>query len=222
MSIKIDKSLFSPEELKAYEALIAKASVEYDGSGLGEGMVGTPVEKNETKKEAPATPPATSPAQVTEAEAPTKKEAPATMDAKKSATPPELTAALSRLEILEKSIEMKNFTEIAKKYAPLGENEEELAKTLYGLKKSNETGYTAYISVLDKSLDLVNKSGLFAEIGKSASGYGASRGGVVEQIEKKAEEIMKSNNMDRSAAIAKAWEDNPDLAIAYEEEREGR
>lgn len=132
----------------------------------------------------------------------------------KSASP-ELTAAMTRLENLEKSIEMKEFTEIAKKYAPLGENEEELAKTLYDMKKSSPENYDAYIKVMDKSLDLVEKSGMFTEIGKSASG--AATGNAVDKIESAASEIMKADpSMSREQAVAKAWIDHPELVAEYE------
>lgn len=139
------------------------------------------------------------------------------VDVDKSASP-ELTAALARLETLEKSYEMREFTEIAKKYAPLGEKEEDLAKTLYEMKKSNEDNYNAYISILDKSLGLVEKSGLFTEIGKTAGGYG-STGGVESKIEAAASEIMKSDpSIDYNTAILKAWESNPELAAEYDAE----
>lgn len=136
----------------------------------------------------------------------------------KSASPdtaPEFAAALARLENLEKSIDMKEFTEIAKKYAPLGENEDELAKTLYDMKKSNEANYDAYVAVLDKSLDLVNKSGVFTEIGKSTSG---TAGTVLDKVEAAADEIQKSDaTITREEAVAKAWIDHPEFVAEYEE-----
>ena len=138
----------------------------------------------------------------------------------KSAASPELTAALERLATLEKSVEMKEFTDVAKKYAPLGENEETLAQTLYDMKKSNEANYNAYIAVLDKSLGLVEKSGLFTEIGKSTSG---TAGGVIDKIEAAANEIQKSDaTLSRDEAIAKAWENNPNLIAEYDNEYKAR
>ena len=134
----------------------------------------------------------------------------------KSASP-ELKAALERLATLEKSYEMKEFTDIAKKYAPLGEKEEDLAKTLYEMKKSNQANYDAYISILDKSLGLVEKSGLFTEIGKSA-GNGSAANGAVAKAEAKAAELMKSDaTLDFDTAIAKAWQD-PAILAEYDAE----
>lgn len=145
---------------------------------------------------------------------------------KKSALNPTIQAALDRMENLAKGVEMQQFTQIAKKYAVLGEDESKLAETLYSMKKSNPENYDAYIAVLDKSLELVNNSGLFGEIGKSAAGsYGytgssrISKSETVSKIEAIAGEIMKSDpDMNRQAALAKAWEDHPELAIAYENE----
>lgn len=195
--IKIDKSAFTPEELATYQALIAKATVDAD---------------DETYAEDEG-----------DFELPTKRKKPFTKEEQpmeKSAASPELTAALERLATLEKSVEMKEFTDVAKKYAPLGENEETLAQTLYDMKKSNEANYNAYIAVLDKSLGLVEKSGLFTEIGKSTSG---TAGGVLDKIEAAANEIQNSDaTLSRDEAIAKAWENNPNLIAEYDNEYKAR
>lgn len=136
-------------------------------------------------------------------------------EVKKSASP-ELTAALAELADLKKSFEMKEFTDIAKKYAPLGKKEAELAQTLYDLKKSNEANYEAFVSVLDESLGLIEKSGTFAEIGKSAGGAPVS--GAEAKAAAKAQEIMKADpHIGYSAAIAKAWED-PAIMAEYDAE----
>lgn len=190
MSIRIDKSVFSAHERALYEALIAKATVDPEAG------------EEEMEDEIPAFPP--------------KKTKKAEVEDMTKSASPEMAAALERLETLEKSIEMKEFSEIAKKYAPLGEKEEDLAQTLYDMKKSNEANYNAYISVLDKSLGLVEKSGIFAEIGKSASG---TAGGVEAKIEVVANEIMKSDaTLTRTEAIAKAWTDHPELVAEYDAE----
>lgn len=204
--MKIYKSNFSAEELATWEALIAKGKVAPEDN------------EEEMLEDKPAFPPK-KPAQ--KAVCNTKKPAQKAdveedvVETQKSASP-EITAALERMEKLEKSIEMKEFTEIAKKYAPLGEKEEELAERLYEMKKSNPSNYDAYVSILDKSLGMVEKSGLFAEIGKSH--YGSTAGGAVGKAEAKAKEIMKADpNMSYDAAIAKAWED-PALMAEYDSE----
>ncbi len=208
MSIKIDKSVFTPEELETYKALIAKATVDPEAAEdeMADERPAMPKKKKNVFEE-----------EWSEEDVETEKCSPT----RKSADP-QLTAALERLETLEKSLAMKEFTDIAKRYAPLGENEEELAKTLYDMKKSNEANYDAYISVLDKSLGLVEKSGIFAEIGKSGAAYGAS-GGTLGKIESIASDIMKSDTeMSREQAIAKAWETHPELIAEYDKEYSGR
>ena len=214
MSIKIDKSRFSAEELAQYEALIAKATVDPEG-----GEKAMDDQKPDKKK----------PEIKVEFDDDHMDDDEFVMDkgckTKKSAEPetaPELAKALERLETLEKSLAMNEMTEIAKKYAPLGEKEEELAKTLYEMKKSNEANYNAYIAILDKSLGMVEKSGIFSEIGKSTGAYGAA-GGPVEKAEALAAEIMKSNTeITYEQAIAKAWTDHPELVAEYDKEYKGR
>lgn len=189
--MKIYKSNFSAEELEQWEALVAK------------GKVAPEEAQEEMEEEVPAFPP----------KKPTKKAE--VEDMTKSASP-EIAAALERMEKLAKSVEMKEFTEIAKKYAPLGEKEDELAQRLYDMKKSSPDNYDAYIDILDKSLGFVEKSGLFAEVGKSFTGS-ADNGTVQSKVEAKAQEIMKSENCDYNTAIAKAWED-PDFMAEYDSE----
>jgi len=200
--MKIDKSRFTPDELTTYKALIAKAVVPDD-----EGM----------EDEKPDFPPRK---RVAEEEVAVEEETEKGCATRKSADP--LAAAMQRMERLEKNIEMKEFTEIAKRYAALGEDEEELAHILYDMHKSDPDNYAAYVKVLDKSLDLVEKSGLFTEIGKSAGGY-SSAGGTVEKVNQIAGEIMKSDpNISREQAIAKAWTDHPELVADYDNEYMGR
>lgn len=190
----IDKSVFSAEELAQYNALIAKAVVDPEA-----GQEAMEQEMPPAPKKKPAT------------DAPQEEEIPE--DTMKSSDPA-LTAALSRLETLEKSIAMQKYTEIAKKYAPLGEDEEALAKTLYDMEKSNQANYNTYINTLDKSLALVEKSGLFAEIGKSASGGPST---VEGKIEAKADAIMKAApTMSRAEAVAKAWQESHELFMEYD------
>lgn len=195
----IDKSRFNDEQLAQYEALVA----------IGKAEVDPEANKGEMEED---TPPAVPPKKKT-----TEKEGVEPMETKKSAPEqsPEIKAALEELANLKKSFEMKEMTEVAKKYAPLGKKEDELAKTLYDMKKSNEANFNAYITILDESLAMVEKSGIFAEIGKSASN--SNSGNSIEaKVDAKAQEIMKSENCDYVTAVAKAWDD-PALAAAYDE-----
>ena len=134
--------------------------------------------------------------------------------------------ALGKVEELEKSYqaliekqEKNAMRDVAKKYAPLGEKPEELAETLYNLKKSGEANYDALIKVLDKNLDLVNKSGLFTEIGKSGHGDVSTAGGAYAKAESIAKGFMKENpGLTYNEAMVKAWESDPALVAEYEAE----
>ena len=204
--IVIDKSRFDAEELAKYEELVAKGAVDPEAA--------------EDKMEEDIPPEVRNPARKNPEE-----EVGEEMEKKKckKSAPemsPDIQKAMDELATLKKSFEMKEMTEVAKKYAPLGKKEDELAQTLYDMKKSNEANYNAYIAILDESLGIVEKSGIFAEIGKSA-GNGKPAGGAVAKAEAKAKEIMKSApDMSYSEAIAKAWED-PDLMAEYDAEYNG-
>ena len=64
---------------------------------------------------------------------------------------------------------------------------------------------------------LVNKSGMFEEIGKS--GRSIPGGSTVEKIEGIAKGYMeKDPSMDYDTAVMKAWENNPELMDAYDSE----
>lgn len=133
---------------------------------------------------------------------------------------PEVKKAIAELEAMKKSMAMDQMKSIAKKYEPLGKKADELAATLYDMKKSGDSTYNEYIAVLDQNLDLVNKSGMFEEIGKSSRGI--SGGSTVEKIETIASEIQKSEpTMSRPQAIDKAWEQHPELVAEYDREYMG-
>ena len=189
----VDKSLLTPEEAEMLDQLVAKATTKKADDG------------EPAKKEEPA------PGKVDPAKA--KEEG-------KDELPPEVKKALEEVEELKKSYEMKALVDVAKKYEVLGKKADEEAKILYDLKKSGEANYNAYISALDAQVDLVEKSGLFAEIGKSGN-YKATPVAKSEpetKIESIAKGYMeKDPTLDYDTAVAKAWENNPELFDAYEE-----
>ncbi|MCL2416029.1 MAG: hypothetical protein FWD01_04360 [Defluviitaleaceae bacterium] len=114
---------------------------------------------------------------------------------------------------LTKNLEIQGLIGVAKKYEIIGKKPEELAVKLYNLKKAEGTAYEDYVSLLDEQITLVEKSGLFNEIGSNRSG---SIGGD-DEIMMKAAEIRKSQpNLSQADAIAKAFEENPELAAQYE------
>lgn len=129
---------------------------------------------------------------------------------------PEVAKELEELRKFKEAAEFEKMVNVAKKYEILGKKPEELAKKLIELKKAGGTTYDDYIALLDEQLDLIEKTGLFREIGK--------RGIDVEDpwvaIEKRADEILKSNpNLTRAQAIDKACELYPELVEAYEKSK---
>ena len=133
--------------------------------------------------------------------------------------PPAVKKALAEVDEMKKSYEMNALTDVAKKYEVLGKKADEEAKILYDLKKSGEANYNAYIAALDAQVEM--KKGLFEEIGKSGN-YNYSPVAKSEP-ETKVEEIAKGYmekdpSLDYNTAVAKAWENNPQLMAAYDEE----
>ncbi len=220
--MKIDKSKFSVEELKQYEALIAKAVVPDDDGKLENKPGSTDESPKKDDPELADDIKDNDDAMNKGKNSDCKKSVEETEPAKKSeeaaaeVIAPVLKAMQERLGQLEKRAEMNRYAEIAKKYALL-DDDGKLAERLYELGKSDKKSYDACISLLEKSLETVNKSGLFTEIGKT--GTGAIGGTVIDKIEAAASDIQKADpSLNRTAAIAKAWENHPELVQEYDAE----
>ena len=128
-----------------------------------------------------------------------------------------LESALAEMEEFKKTAEMNELKDVAKKYAVLGKKEDELAQTFYTMKKSGADIYENYVAVLDQSLAMVEKGGMFEEIGKSSRGVAG--GDAQAKIDTVASEIQKADpSLSRVQAIAKAWEQHPELVAEYENE----
>lgn len=129
----------------------------------------------------------------------------------------EMDQLKKNMEALQKQNDMNAMRSIAKKYTILGKSEDELAQTLYTMKKSSEDTYNAYVGLLDENLSMVEKSGLFSEIGKSGVQGNYVGTSAEAKIEKAAEELRKSNPMmNYYDSIEKAWEQHPELAAEYD------
>ena len=192
---KIDKSLFDDQDLKDWERLVAKGMVQVD-----------PADGTDHLEDGPAAP-------AVEKSAPPAFEMPAFV-----------TDAIAKSNAFIEEQEKKEQVELAKKYDILGLKPEEIGKELYELKKSNEAAYNTVIKTLDGQVALIEKSPIFAEIGKSGHSGGSYNGlhGAEAKADAKAQELMKADpNMTYDAAIAKAWED-PALAAEYDAEYFGR
>jgi hypothetical protein len=130
---------------------------------------------------------------------------------------PAVRAELESLKKFREDAEARELTEVAKRYVIIGKKEEELVPMLKSLKAAGGTAYNDMIAVLDQAVAAVEKSGVFSEIGKS--GHGSTAGAAEAKIETIAKGYMeKDSSLDYTAAVAKAWEDNPELMSEYETE----
>lgn len=131
---------------------------------------------------------------------------------------PAVKAELEGLKKFREEAEARELTEVAKKYAIIGKKEEELVPLFKSLKAAGGTAYNDMIAVLDQAITVVEKSGVFSEIGKSGHGSGTV-GAAEAKVEVIAKGYMeKDSSLDYASAMAKAWEDNPELMAEYEAE----
>lgn len=130
---------------------------------------------------------------------------------------PAVAAELQALQKYREQKETEELEAVAKRYQVLGRKPEELVQTFKSLKVAGGTAYDDMIATLDQSLDMVKKSGMFGEIGKS--GGNSSGNAVQAKISDIAKGYMaKDPSLAYDAAVAKAWEDNPDIMAEYEEQ----
>lgn len=130
---------------------------------------------------------------------------------------PAVRAELESLKKFREDAEARELTEVAKRYVIIGKKEEELVPMLKSLKAAGGTAYNDMIAVLDQAVAAVEKSGVFSEIGKS--GHGSTAGAAEAKIETIAKGYMeKDSSLDYATAVAKAWEDHPELMSEYETE----
>lgn len=130
---------------------------------------------------------------------------------------PDVAAELEALKKFRDDAQNRELSEVAKKYAIIGKKEEELVPLFKSLKEAGGTAYNDMIAVLDQAVSTVEKSGVFGEIGKSGgNGNGNSAEGKIDGIAKGY--LAKDPSLTYQEALAKAWEDNPDILAEYEEQ----
>lgn len=136
---------------------------------------------------------------------------------------PAVKAEIEALRKFREKTEEKELRQVAKSYAIIGKKEEELLPVLKSVKAAGMDAYNQLISALDDAKAAVEKSGAFTEIGKSGYRLSATPGVNENSSEAKISGIAKGYmekdpGMSYTDAVAKAWEDNPELMAAYEEE----
>ena len=141
--------------------------------------------------------------------------------------PPAVQAAIDRMnglsDKLEKSLKQQDDNaelQVAKKYEVLGDTAE-IAKALGQARAAGESAYNAYVSAMDKALEVTKKSDslLFGEVGKSASGGASTVVGKAEDIAKSIRD--KDPKLTIQQSMAKAFEQHPELEAEYEKNYEG-
>ena len=131
---------------------------------------------------------------------------------------PAVQAELEALKKFKEAAEDRELNQIAEKYAIIGKKKEELVPMFKSLRAAGGTAFDDMIAVLDNAVDVVEKSGAFTEVGKSGHGS-VSAGQTEEKIETIAKGYMeKDASLDYTSAVAKAWENNPELIAEYEAE----
>lgn len=133
---------------------------------------------------------------------------------------PEVKKALEEAEILKaeleemkKSVEIGKMELVAKKYEVIGKKPEELAPKLYEMKKSGGTAFNDYVTLLDEQVEMVEKSGIFKEVGSNRSG-----GGNAEmQLEMRIKDLRKADSaLTYEQAFVRACDEDPELKKAVE------
>lgn len=205
--IMIDKSLLTPAERAFYEDIEKRCSTSSKNGGKEAGSQeksdGKGKEEEDKKEKEPDV----------------KKSAPGAETVQEdiyAGLHPIVAAELQRLQKRADEADEKELAEVAKKYEIIGKKPEELIPVLKSLKSAGGTAYTDMLSILDASVEAVNKSSMFTEIGKSGGHMGGEPDAWA-KIEKKADEMQAASpGMSRVDAIDAACRQNPQLVHEYE------
>lgn len=212
MGMKIDKSKLTDAERAFLESIEKRCGVEEGGDSDSGNTATAPAEQT----------PAPAEQTVTKSAPEKPQETPAGQEDGKDniykGLHPAVKAELERLKKFREDAEARELTEVAKRYEIIGKTEAELVPLFKSLRAAGGTAYNDMIAVLDQAVATVEKSGAFSEIGKSGHGSGAV-GAAEAKVEAIAKGYMeKDSSLDYASAMAKAWEDNPELMAEYEAE----
>lgn len=131
---------------------------------------------------------------------------------------PAVRAEIEELKKFREAAETKELQAVAKKYEIIGKKPDELVPVLKELKAAGGSAYNDMLAMLDQTVDAIEKSGVFAEIGKSG-GAGSGNGGAWARAEAQAVELMKSKTgMTMQQALDSVFVSDPGLAAECEKE----
>lgn len=114
--------------------------------------------------------------------------------------------------------EQKSLEEVAKKYELLGTKAEELVPVLKSMKATSDEAYNNFIASMDNNLAVIQKSGLFEEIGKSGGAHtGNDDTEGVAKMNAKVAEIKKSMpNLTDAQAHDIVMQNDPELRAMFD------
>lgn len=114
--------------------------------------------------------------------------------------------------------EQKSLEEVAKKYELLGTKEEDLVPVLKSMKETSDEAYNNFIASMDNNLAVIQKSGLFEEIGKSGGAHtGNNDTEGAAKMNAKVAEIKKSMpNLTDAQAQDIVMQNDPELRAMFD------
>lgn len=114
--------------------------------------------------------------------------------------------------------EQKSLEEVAKKYELLGTKAEDLVPVLKSMKETSDEAYNNFITSMDNNLAVIQKSGLFEEIGKSGGAHtGNNDTEGVAKMNAKVAEIKKSMpNLTDAQAQDIVMQNDPELRAMFD------
>ena len=114
--------------------------------------------------------------------------------------------------------EQKSLEEVAKKYELLGTKAEDLVPVLKSMKETSDEAYNNFIASMDNNLAVIQKSGLFEEIGKSGGAHtGNNDTEGVAKMNAKVAEIKKSMpNLTDAQAQDIVMQNDPELRAMFD------
>lgn len=131
---------------------------------------------------------------------------------------PAVRAEIEELKKFREAAEEKELQAVAKKYEIIGKKPDELVPVLKELKAAGGSAYNDMVAMLDQTVDAIEKSGVFAEIGKSG-GADSGSGSAWAKAEAQAVELMKSKTgMTMQQALDSVFVSDPGLAAECEKE----
>lgn len=114
--------------------------------------------------------------------------------------------------------EQKSLEEVAKKYELLGTKAEDLVPVLKSMKETSDETYNNFIASMDNNLAVIQKSGLFEEIGKSGGAHtGNNDTEGAAKMNAKVAEIKKSMpNLTDTQAQDIVMQNDPELRAMFD------